>query len=111
MRSVLDPAPGRFTMQAFARGALSAFAHSPTFAVRDYTGEPAVDGTDLAGSGPLMEAHGMDPARVLHLASSLGGKIDRLLIVGCEPAVTGNLENFIDGLSDPVRPGTTWVMT
>jgi polyisoprenoid-binding protein YceI len=39
MRYVLDPAPGRFTMQAFARGALSAFAHSPTFAVRDYTGE------------------------------------------------------------------------
>jgi hydrogenase maturation protease len=68
-----------------------------------YLMEPAMDGTDLAGSGPLMEAHGMDPARVLHLASSLGGRIDRLLIVGCEPALTGDMENFIDGLSDPVR--------
>jgi polyisoprenoid-binding protein YceI len=39
MRYVLDPAASRFTIQAFARGALSAFGHSPTFAVRDFSGE------------------------------------------------------------------------
>ena len=39
MRYLLDPSQGRFTIQAFARGALSAFGHSPTFAVREYTGE------------------------------------------------------------------------
>jgi len=39
MRYLLDPAQSRFTIQAFARGALSAFGHSPTFAVREFAGE------------------------------------------------------------------------
>ena len=38
MRYVLDPAQSRFTMQAFARGLLSILGHSPTFAIRDFTG-------------------------------------------------------------------------
>jgi hypothetical protein len=33
-----DPSQGRFTAQAFAAGLLSAFGHSPTFALRDYRG-------------------------------------------------------------------------
>jgi polyisoprenoid-binding protein YceI len=36
---MLDPRESRFTIQAFARGALSAFGHSPTFAVREFSGE------------------------------------------------------------------------
>ena len=39
MHYLLDPSQSRFTVQAFARGALSAFGHSPTFAVRDFRGE------------------------------------------------------------------------
>ena len=39
MKYVLDPRPSRFTVQAFAAGALSALAHSPTFAARDFKGE------------------------------------------------------------------------
>jgi polyisoprenoid-binding protein YceI len=35
----IDPSQSRFTVQAFAAGLLSAFAHSPTFAVRDFAGE------------------------------------------------------------------------
>jgi polyisoprenoid-binding protein YceI len=38
MRYVLDPAQSRFTVQAFARGLLSILGHSPTFAIRDFTG-------------------------------------------------------------------------
>jgi polyisoprenoid-binding protein YceI len=38
-RYKIDPDRSRFTVQAFAAGLLSAFAHSPTFAVRKYTGE------------------------------------------------------------------------
>jgi polyisoprenoid-binding protein YceI len=34
-----DPARSRFTVQAFVAGLLSAFGHSPTFAVRDSSGE------------------------------------------------------------------------
>jgi polyisoprenoid-binding protein YceI len=35
----IDPGAGRFTTRAFSAGLLSAFAHSPTFAVRDFGGE------------------------------------------------------------------------
>jgi polyisoprenoid-binding protein YceI len=38
-RYIFDPAHSQFRVQAFASGMLSAFAHSPTFAVRDFTGE------------------------------------------------------------------------
>jgi polyisoprenoid-binding protein YceI len=39
MRYVVQPRQSRFTVQAVATGMLSSMAHSPTFAVRDFTGE------------------------------------------------------------------------
>jgi hydrogenase maturation protease len=36
---------------------------------------------------PPLDAHGMDPAAVLSLLGVLGGKIERVLVVGCEPMV------------------------
>jgi hydrogenase maturation protease len=36
---------------------------------------------------PAADAHGMDPESVLRLLLSLGGGIDRVLAVGCQPAV------------------------
>jgi polyisoprenoid-binding protein YceI len=39
VRYVFDSAQSRFTVQAFAGGMLSVLAHSPTFAVRGFTGE------------------------------------------------------------------------
>lgn len=33
------------------------------------------------------DAHDMDPAHMLALLADLGGSVDRMLIVGCEPAV------------------------
>jgi len=38
VRYRFDAALGRFTVQAFATGLLSALGHSPTFAVRDFAG-------------------------------------------------------------------------
>lgn len=35
----LDPRRSRFTVQAFATGLLSIFAHSPTIAIREFAGE------------------------------------------------------------------------
>jgi polyisoprenoid-binding protein YceI len=45
MRSVyrFDPPQSRFTIQAFATGLLSAFAHSPTFRVADFSGSVSFD--------------------------------------------------------------------
>jgi polyisoprenoid-binding protein YceI len=39
IRYTLDSASSRFTVQAFASGMLSGLGHSPTFAVREFTGE------------------------------------------------------------------------
>jgi hydrogenase maturation protease len=47
--------------------------------------------------------HGMDPVQVLRLAEAMGGKVERLLLVGCEPAPAGDYEEMQPGLSVPVR--------
>lgn len=46
----------------------------------------------------LPDAHDMDPANMLALLTDMGGRIERLLVVGCEVAEVG--EGI--GLSDPV---------
>ena len=53
--------------------------------------------TGLAEAG-IVDAHGMDPASVLALLRSIGGRIDRLLVVGCEPV---DVDEGM-GLSEPV---------
>jgi hydrogenase maturation protease len=47
---------------------------------------------------PALDAHSMNPAVVLRSLSRLGGSLDRVLVVGCQPAT---VEEGI-GLSDPV---------
>ncbi len=62
---------------------------------------PAEGGDDGDGRDPIgqtMDAHSMSPAVVLGLLASLGGHVDRVLVVGCEPSV---IEEGI-GLSAPV---------
>jgi hydrogenase maturation protease len=46
-----------------------------------------------------LDAHGMDPASVLAILQTLGGTVGRTIVVGCEPADTG--EGL--GLSAPVE--------
>jgi hydrogenase maturation protease len=36
---------------------------------------------------PAADAHGMDPESVLRLLHTLGGRVSRILVVGCQPAV------------------------
>ena len=63
--------------------------------------EPRLDG---GGEAPL-DAHGMDPVKVLALAREIGDVPERVLIVGCEPAVrmTGDEEELVGELSEPVK--------
>ncbi|HZV07029.1 MAG TPA: hydrogenase maturation protease [Gemmataceae bacterium] len=61
------------------------------------------DNQETKNSGTLLEMHHLDPAKVLRLAASMGTKVERLLLVGCEPAETGGDVDIRDGLSDPVR--------
>jgi hydrogenase maturation protease len=52
-----------------------------------------------------LDAHGMDPVKVLALAAQLGSVPERVLVVGCEPAarMTGDEEELVGELSPPVR--------
>ena len=45
-------------------------------------GAEQMDGGDV-------DAHAMDPVKILRLAASMGGPLKRVLLVGCEPATLG----------------------
>jgi Family of unknown function (DUF5947)/Hydrogenase maturation protease len=51
----------------------------------------------------LIDPHSMDPAKVLRLATALGGRTKRVLLVGCEPGPIDSDEDFAPGLSEPVQ--------
>jgi hydrogenase maturation protease len=53
---------------------------------------------DLSELPPDVDAHGMDPVKVLALAKTLGGELPRTLVLGCEPLAA---EEFTD-MSPPV---------
>jgi hydrogenase maturation protease len=55
---------------------------------------------DVTGQS-AMDAHAMNPASVLQLASSMGPVRGRIVLVGCEPATLGGEEGHM-GLSDTV---------
>jgi hydrogenase maturation protease len=68
-----------------------------------YVIEPDLD--DLGGpeeQQAAVEAHSMNPLNVLRLATSMGGPLKRVLLVGCEPATLGPEEGQM-GLSEPVE--------
>jgi hydrogenase maturation protease len=71
-----------------------------TLYVLDVTGSASPEGTDAV---PVIEAHSMDPAKVLRLAAAMGGRVERLLLVGCKPATAVEPNDVQVGLSDPVR--------
>ena len=68
-----------------------------------YVIEP--DLPDLGGpeqQQSAVEAHGMNPLNVLRLATSMGGPLKRVLLVGCEPGTLGPEEGQM-GLSEPIE--------
>jgi hydrogenase maturation protease len=60
---------------------------------------------DLEGLEASVDAHGMDPVKVLGLARALGGALPRVLVVGCEPrdVMRGDEEDVVAAVSEPVR--------
>lgn len=70
---------------------------------------------DLAGIDPekgaeasraALDAHSMDPVKVLAFARTLGARPIHTLLVGCEPAILSESEDYADmhmGLSEPVQ--------
>jgi len=64
-----------------------------------YVMEPELPSGEAVGS---LDAHTMNPVAVLQLVSALGGKVGRVLVVGCEPASLEPDEAGEVGLSGPV---------
>jgi hydrogenase maturation protease len=62
-----------------------------------YIIEPRIDPSNHE-SAALLNAHGMQPDAVLDLLGVLGGHVERVFVVGCEPST---VEEGI-GLSEPV---------
>jgi hydrogenase maturation protease len=62
--------------------------------------EPEIDAVE-----PALDAHGMDPVKVLALAKALGGPLPRTLVVACAPAFVPDPdeEDIVAQLSEPVR--------
>ena len=56
---------------------------------------PPEEGDDVA---PVVDAHSMSPGVVLSMLAGLGGSVDRIVVIGCQP---GSLEEGI-GLTDAV---------
>lgn len=59
---------------------------------------------DLVDAESVLDAHSMDPVRVLGLARTLGSLPSRVLVLGCEPATANSIEDgdLVMGLSPPV---------
>jgi hydrogenase maturation protease len=60
---------------------------------------PAEDAEEVS----LLETHNMDPARVLRLVAALGGQVQRLVLVGCEPEPFDAEGDISTEMSAPVR--------
>jgi hydrogenase maturation protease len=61
------------------------------------------DNAEGENGGMAMEGHNLDPVKVLRLAAAMGAKVQRLLLVGCEPTPPPEDEDMRDGLSAPVQ--------
>jgi hydrogenase maturation protease len=66
--------------------------------LKEITGPPG----HSAEQGNLVEAHSMHPLKVLRMASAMGAPLNRVLLVGCEPAFLGGDEGYL-GLSEAVQ--------
>jgi hydrogenase maturation protease len=66
-----------------------------------YVIEPDLENLGGPEEGAV-EAHSMNPLNVLRLARSMGGRLKRILLVGCEPETLGPEEGQM-GLSGPIE--------
>ena len=66
-----------------------------------YTIEPALEEIEDIEAGAMVDAHSMDPMKVLSMVKSMGGQFKKILLVGCEPSTFGPEEGQM-GLSEPV---------
>jgi hydrogenase maturation protease len=74
--------------------------------------EPQIDELDTKMAAPTLNAHSMDPLKVLRSVASMGTPPARTLIVGCEPTPLPEDENEMQlELTAPVRAAVDEALT
>lgn len=69
------------------------------------------DTNNIADSpGGFVEPHSMNPMNVLRMAKAMNASLDRVLLIGCEPATLGGDEGNM-GLSKPVERAVEQAVT
>ena len=66
-----------------------------------YTIEPDFNEIESNDLGTAVETHGMNPLKVLSMVKAMGGNLQKVLLVGCEPETFGPEEGQM-GLSSVV---------
>ncbi len=74
-----------------------------------YVIEPETE-SDAAERSNFVETHSLDPAKVLRLVRRMGGRVDRLLLVGCEPSPL-DADDMRQGLSAAVAAAVDEAVT
>lgn len=69
-----------------------------------YVLEPELGAADAPDApAPMIELHSLDPHKVLRLARAMGGNVERVLLVGCEPHAIDLEADIQMGMSEPVQ--------
>jgi hydrogenase maturation protease len=101
--SLLD----NYDVAIFVDAAQRGYAPGTLFVIEPDLSEFSSDGPE---SKPSMDAHTMDPAQVLRSAVSMGAKLPRVLVVGCEPMPLPPDDQMQMELSPPVRDAVSGVV-
>jgi hydrogenase maturation protease len=67
-----------------------------------YVIEPDLSDEQLPQT-PQLDGHKMDPLSVLAMVKQMGGRLSRILLLGCEPADMGTADEGRLGMSEPVQ--------
>lgn len=78
-----------------------------------YVIEPDLPARDLSGQVPevVMDAHDLTPGGVMTLVPVLGGHVDRILVVGCQPATLEDGIGLSAAVAAAVEPAADLVRT
>jgi len=88
-----------YDVAVFVDAAQRGYPPGTLFVIEPDMSEIASDASENAA----MDAHCMDPAKVLRTAASMGAKVGRVLVVGCEPTPPPADEDVQMELTPPVK--------
>ncbi len=108
VRFLFDPEPSRLSVQAFAAGLLSAFAHSPTFAARRFSGDMEFTGSELSAGRLRVEIEADSLETIDSVSASDRAEIERrmrdeVLETGRFPTIVFHSDELTVGRMTPDR--------